>query len=85
VSCVKKKDEGTLLLPKQKEAATAKIKEYVLENFDVELGNLQSEFFLDFITEHIGVHYYNKAIADAQAFVTDKVEDMYLLMKDEPQ
>jgi uncharacterized protein (DUF2164 family) len=81
---VKRKDDTTIPLTKeQKENAVAKIKEYVLENFDVEVGNLQSEIFLDFITEHIGVYYYNKGIADSMAFMTDKIEDFYLLMKDE--
>jgi len=79
-----KKTEDTIPLSKeQKENAVAKIKEYIMDNFDAEIGNLQSEIFLDFITKHIGVYYYNKGIADSMGFMTDKIEDFYLLMKDE--
>jgi len=71
------------LTKKQKENAVNKIKEYISENFDADIGNLQSEIFLDYITRHIGVYYYNKAVADSMAFMTEKVDDFYLLMKDE--
>jgi uncharacterized protein (DUF2164 family) len=71
------------LTKEQKTEAVAKIKNYISENFDIEIGNMQSEFFLDFITENIGCYYYNKAVADSMAFITDKTEDMYLLVKDE--
>ena len=79
-----KKTEDTIPLSKeQKEKAVAKIKDYIQENFDTEIGNLQSEIFLDFITEHIGAYYYNKGIADSMGFMADKIDDFYLLMKDE--
>lgn len=78
-----KRKETFPLTKEQKEKAVAKIKAYVLENYDAEIGNLQAEIFLDFIGEHIGAYYYNMGIADSMAFMTDKIEDFYLLMKDE--
>lgn len=78
-----KKPEAIPLTKDQKSAAAAKIRDYIAENFDVDIGNMQAEFFLEFLTENIGAYYYNKAIADSMVFITDKTEDMYLLMKDE--
>ncbi|MCL2841170.1 MAG: DUF2164 domain-containing protein [Defluviitaleaceae bacterium] len=80
---MKKKVDTIPLTKEQRANGIDKIKEYALEHLDVKLGNLQSEMFLDFITEHFGSYYYNVGIADSMAFMTDKVEDFYLLMKDE--
>jgi uncharacterized protein (DUF2164 family) len=78
------KDEGVIPITKEKKAeASSKLKEYIHENFDMDIGNLQAGIMLDFITENIGVYYYNQAIADSLSFITEKAEDMYLLMKDE--
>jgi len=79
----KKKEEIISLSKEQKENAKEKIKVYITENFDAEIGNLQSEIFLDFITENIGIYYYNKAIADSLSYMAERIDDMYLLMKDE--
>jgi len=67
----------------QKDSAIINIKNYVLENYDIEIGNLQAEIFLDFISEHLGAYYYNQGVSDSMTFMVDKVEDFYLLMKDE--
>jgi len=67
----------------QKTNAVDKIKEYLLENFEIDSGSLQAEIFLDYITENIGVYYYNMAVADSLALMTDKLDEFYLLMKDE--
>jgi len=79
----KRKEEIIPLSKAQKENAKEKIKEYIEENFETEIGNLQAEVFLDYITEHMGIYYYNKAVADALSFMTERIDDMYLLMKDE--
>ena len=78
-----KKKEPFPLTKGQKEKAIVHIKAYVLENYDVEIGNLQAEIFLDFITEHTGAYYYNMGVADSMTFMSDKIEDFYLLVKDE--
>ena len=80
---MKRKDDIIELTKEQKAKAIALIKEYVKEEFELDIGNLRSDIFLDFITENIGVFYYNKALADSMTFINEKVEDMYLLMKDE--
>lgn len=80
---MKRQADVITLSKEQKTNAAVKIKDYVMENFDIEIGNLQSGIFVDFITNNIGVYYYNKAIADSLSFMTEKAEDLYLLMKDE--
>ena len=71
------------LTKEQKSKAIDQIKAYMEEQFDIETGCLPVEIFLDYLTETIGICYYNQAVADAMAFITEKTEDMYLLMKDE--
>jgi uncharacterized protein (DUF2164 family) len=80
---VKKQDNLIPLTKEQKQNAVANIKEYIEKNFEIDIGTMRSEFFLDFINEKIGVYFYNKAVADAQAFMIEKADDLYLLMKDE--
>ena len=62
-----------------------KIRQYMADNLDMEIGNMQAGFFLEFLTKNIGIYYYNQAIADSLSFMAEKAEDLYLLMKDEEQ
>jgi len=80
---LKKKKEAFTLARIQKDNAIANIRTYILENYDLEIGNLQAEIFLDFISENMGAYYYNQGVADSMTFMSEKVEDFYLLMKDE--
>ena len=80
---MRKKEDIISLSKEQKARATAKIKDYIEENFDIDTGNLQAEIFVDFITKNIGIYYYNQVIADSLAFFNEKANDLYLLMKDE--
>ena len=81
---MRKYDEAIQLTKEQKAEAVSKIKLYLEKNFQVELGNLHVEIFLEYLTENIGLYYYNKAIGEALAFMNEKTEELYLLMKDEP-
>ena len=67
----------------QKAYAADIIRDYVSENFDTEISGMQAGFFVDFISENLGKFYYNNAIAESIAFMTEKAEDLYLLMKNE--
>jgi len=83
---VRKRDHDVVPLTKeQKENAIHKIKEYLEENFEIDIGGLQAEIFIDFITKNIGIYYYNQAVADSLSFMTEKANDLYLLMKDEEE
>ena len=81
----REQDEVIPLTKEQQENARGKIKEYIAENFEIDIGNLQAGIFLDYITKNIGIYYYNQAIADSLSFITQKADDLYLLMKDEEE
>ena len=84
---MRKRDQDELipLTKEQKEKACDKIKEYIAENFEIDIGNLQAGIFLDYITKNVGIYYYNQAVADSLSFITQKADDLYLLMKDEEE
>lgn len=54
----------------------ASIKRYVSENMEEEIGDLKAKMLLDFFVEEIGPSIYNKAIADAQAHMHERVGDL---------
>lgn len=51
-----------------------KLQSYCNDELDRELGNLEAECLLDFIAKEIGSNFYNRALYDAQAVVTDRAE-----------
>jgi uncharacterized protein (DUF2164 family) len=62
-----------------------KVKEEIIRYFAIErdedIGELSAELFLDFITEKIGPVFYNQGVRDAQAFLSEKLEDLYGIEK----
>jgi len=54
----------------------ASIKRYCAEMMGDEIGDLKASLFLDYCLEEIGAVVYNQAIADAQAFMQDRVADL---------
>jgi uncharacterized protein (DUF2164 family) len=62
--------------PETRKRVIASLKRYAAENLDEELGDLKAELLLDFCLKEIGPPIYNKAIADAQAYFTDRVSDL---------
>lgn len=79
---MKKRDRQVQLTKEEKQAGSEALKEYLMAEFELEVGGLQAEILLDFITEHIGIDYYNHGISDAYRFMMEKTEDLYLLMKE---
>ena len=61
--------------------AISDIKRYFLKEREEEIGDLSAGLLLDFISENIGPLYYNDAIKDAYAFITEKAEDLFGLEK----
>ncbi len=54
----------------------ASIKRYFDETLDTEICDMKARLLLDFCLKEIGPNVYNRAIADAQAFLTDRVADL---------
>ena len=52
------------------------IKQYYEEYMDNEIGDLKARLLLDFCLKEIGPSIYNKAIADAQTIMHEKVDDL---------
>ena len=52
------------------------IKSYYEEQMEGEVGDLKAALLLDFCVKEIGPSIYNQAIADAQAVMLEKVNDL---------
>ncbi len=52
------------------------LQRYVSENFETDIGNLQSSLFLQFCLEEIGPTIYNQAISDAQTYIQERALDL---------
>lgn len=67
----------TIELPKQVRAeAIASIRKYFEENLDEPLGELPAGLLLNFFVEEIGPVIYNRAIAEAQERLQQRVADL---------
>jgi uncharacterized protein (DUF2164 family) len=64
------------LSPETRKRLLASIKRYASENLDEEMGDLKAGLFLEFCVKEIGPSVYNAAIADAQAYFTNRVADL---------
>jgi len=69
----------------EKERIVPKIKMYLSEELDVEIGNFDAEFLLDFFSEEIGSYFYNRGLNDAidmlDARMDEVKESIYVLEK----
>ena len=62
------KEEKELLIPK--------IKMYLKEELDQDIGNFDAEFLLDFFSEEIGVYFYNRGIRDSLDMLDSRIEEV---------
>ena len=63
--------------PKEKkERIIPLIQDYFAQERHEEIGNLESEFMLDFFISKIGPFIYNQALYDAQAYLHRKMDDV---------
>jgi len=59
-----------------RQAALASIQRFFVEQMDDEIGELKATLLLDFCIREIGPSIYNRAIADAQAVLQERVADL---------
>jgi uncharacterized protein (DUF2164 family) len=50
--------------PEEKAVLVEKIKAYFERELDQEIGGFDAEFLLDFFSDEIGKHFYNKGLND---------------------
>ncbi len=60
----------------EKERLIPKIKMYLNDELDIEVGNFDAEFLLDFFSEEIGSYFYNQGIQDSLAMLDARMEDV---------
>jgi uncharacterized protein (DUF2164 family) len=61
---------------REKEVLIQKLKRYLDQELDVEIGQFDAEFVLDFISKEIGVYHYNRGLNDAQDIFKSRVESI---------
>lgn len=59
-----------------KKRMIASIQQYVSENMDEDIGDLQASLLLEFVLKEIAPSVYNSAIVDAQAHMQERVSDL---------
>ena len=57
-----------------REAAARALARYLKDELDVEIGGMDAQLLLDFVSERLGPHFYNQALADARAHLHAKIE-----------
>ncbi|AXY02975.1 MULTISPECIES: DUF2164 domain-containing protein [Vibrio] len=60
----------------QKEALANAIQDYMQDELSIEIGQFDSEFLIDFVTEKLGPLYYNKGIEDAKSVIEKRMLEM---------
>ncbi|EJR0682032.1 DUF2164 domain-containing protein [Vibrio parahaemolyticus] len=60
----------------QKETLASAIQDYMQDELSIEIGQFDSEFLIDFITDKLGAVYYNKGVEDAKAAIERRMLEM---------
>ena len=80
------KDKLVKLSKEEEEALLDNLRDYMSEEFDLDIGNLPAKFLFDFIVDLIGSKIYNQAIDDAEPWLYERfmgiLEDSHALKKD---
>ena len=58
----------------QKSLLVRKLQSYFEKELEVELGQFDGEFLLDFISNEIGAYYYNQGLSDARSLLEQKID-----------
>ncbi|WP_115720378.1 DUF2164 domain-containing protein [Gallaecimonas mangrovi] len=74
-----KKPSSALELPlQQRQELGLALQRFLDKELEIELEQFDTEALLDFISQHIGPHFYNKALMDAQTLLTLRLEDSFM-------
>jgi uncharacterized protein (DUF2164 family) len=68
---------ASITLPEPiRQQAIASLKEYVSDELDHDLSDLQATLLLDHVLTDLGPAIYNQAAADARAYVEERAADL---------
>ncbi|WP_432464157.1 MULTISPECIES: DUF2164 domain-containing protein [unclassified Agarivorans] len=59
-----------------KDILVAKVQAYCEQQLNLEIGQFDAEFLLDFFSEELGAFYYNQGLQDAQTVVQSRVDSI---------
>ena len=80
------KDKLIKLSKEEEELLLESLRDYMSEEFDLDIGNLPAKFLFDFMVDLIGSKIYNQAIDDAEPWLYERfisiLEDSQALKKD---
>ncbi len=60
----------------EKDTIVQKIQDYLNDELDVEIGQFDAEFLLDFFSKEVGAYYYNQGLQDARAVIANQLENI---------
>jgi uncharacterized protein (DUF2164 family) len=60
----------------EKAVLVARLKRYLEDELDQEIGQFEAGFLLDFISRELGAYYYNRGLNDAQALIAKRLDDI---------
>ncbi len=60
----------------QTQRMTGKLQDYLRRELDIDLGDFDAEFLLDFFAKELGGYYYNQGMSDALAVIEEKMESV---------
>ena len=64
-------------LPKDdREAMSRALSRYLKDELDLEVTGFDAQFLLDFLIETLGPPFYNQGLADAQALLGKKLDEL---------
>ncbi len=74
---IREADMTDLTLDKDARTRLAsEIKHYLETDLDIDIGNMDAELLIDFLTPSLGARFYNLGLKDAQALLARKVDDI---------
>ena len=68
--------ENIKFSPQEKEQIILKMQQYFSKELEQELGQFDADFLLDFFSAEVGSFFYNRGLYDAQAILTDKLDNI---------
>jgi uncharacterized protein (DUF2164 family) len=60
----------------QKQSLVQKLQDYLQNELDLEIGQFDAEFLLDFIGKEFASHFYNQGLYDAQALLQSRFDTL---------
>lgn len=71
-----KKQPSSVLTREELQEAASRLRAYLRDDMEVEVGQLPAEMLVEFIERDIGRLFYNRRLRDAEIVVRQKVEDV---------